>query len=107
MKGLSSANLQYMRAFAAAWPDPNGHDPLKLPWVTSSSCSTSSTTRCYATGTPSRTPATDGRVPYSSTTSPPDHRRLDVAAPAAASVWGLGQHVEALGVEFDIGERPA
>jgi predicted nuclease of restriction endonuclease-like (RecB) superfamily len=33
MKGLSPTNLQYMRAFAAAWPDPISQRPVgKLPW---------------------------------------------------------------------------
>lgn len=35
MKGLSPSNLQYMRAFAAAWPgtDPISRRPVgKLPW---------------------------------------------------------------------------
>jgi predicted nuclease of restriction endonuclease-like (RecB) superfamily len=35
MKGLSATNLQYMRAFAAAWPDPGAISQRsvgKLPW---------------------------------------------------------------------------
>ena len=35
MEGLSATNLQYMRAFAAAWPDPDAisQRPVgKLPW---------------------------------------------------------------------------
>jgi uncharacterized protein DUF1016 len=70
MKGLSPTNLQYMRAFAAAWPDtdPISQRPVgKLPWAMSARCWTRSRTPPCGTGMPNETPA---RSPGDRTTSP-------------------------------------
>ena len=70
-RGFSARNLKYMRAFAAAWPDPSivQRSTAQLPWRHHIALISIGTATCSTKSTPSRPPRRHPR-PHSARPSP-------------------------------------